>query len=232
MQNLTGRQFNILKHAIDIYIETAEPVSSKLLAKKYYPELSPATIRNEFQILEKNGYIYQPHVSAGRLPTDLGLKTLASSLFEQLDREVENFRKDFLENFNKKSDYFWGDLVEKISDITDSFAALSLENQFYHYGISELFSHIASAEPDDFIEIAENIENLENNFYQWKERLNICRPAIFIGKESPITSNKNISVIVNKIPCGRKNAFSIIIGPKRMKYEKNLAIIKSIEELF
>lgn len=67
---LTERQKRILLAVVKDYIESAEPVGSRTLSKKYFPLLSPATIRNEMADLEEMGYFYQPHVSAGRIPTN------------------------------------------------------------------------------------------------------------------------------------------------------------------
>ena len=62
--SLTSRQTQILKTIIDEYIETAEPVGSDALDKKYNLGVSPATIRNEMVALTKSGYLRQPHTSA------------------------------------------------------------------------------------------------------------------------------------------------------------------------
>ncbi|MFQ5914848.1 MAG: heat-inducible transcriptional repressor HrcA [Nitrospinota bacterium] len=67
---LTARQQEILMGVLTSFVETAEPVSSKTLARKYVQNLSPATIRNELAELTEIGYLQQPHTSAGRIPTD------------------------------------------------------------------------------------------------------------------------------------------------------------------
>jgi heat-inducible transcriptional repressor len=64
------RHRDVLIALIRTYIDSAEPVGSRVLAKKYFPNLSPATIRNVMADLEEAGYLAQPHTSAGRVPTD------------------------------------------------------------------------------------------------------------------------------------------------------------------
>ncbi len=64
------RHRDVLVALIRAYVDSAEPVGSRLLAKKYFPNLSPATIRNVMADLEEMGYLAQPHTSAGRVPTD------------------------------------------------------------------------------------------------------------------------------------------------------------------
>ncbi|SNR90566.1 heat-inducible transcriptional repressor HrcA [Desulfurobacterium atlanticum] len=71
---MTPRERDILLKIIELYIETGEPVGSRTLQKKYSMSISPATIRNVMADLEDKGFLYQPHTSAGRLPTDEGIK--------------------------------------------------------------------------------------------------------------------------------------------------------------
>ena len=66
---LTDRQHIILKAIIQNYLETGEPVGSRTLSKSTDLNLSSATIRNEMADLEDMGYIFQPHTSAGRIPS-------------------------------------------------------------------------------------------------------------------------------------------------------------------
>ena len=68
--HLTGRQQEILLGVLSNFVETAEPIGSKTLARKYVRNLSSATIRNELAELTDLGYLEQPHTSAGRIPTD------------------------------------------------------------------------------------------------------------------------------------------------------------------
>jgi heat-inducible transcriptional repressor len=67
---MDARQRDVLIALIRQYIDSAEPVGSRLLAKRYFKQLSPATIRNAMADLEEMGYLAQPHTSAGRVPTD------------------------------------------------------------------------------------------------------------------------------------------------------------------
>ncbi|HUU29926.1 MAG TPA: heat-inducible transcriptional repressor HrcA [archaeon] len=69
-EDLTERESGILEAVISNYIATASPVGSRTLARSLGLGLSPATIRNTMSDLEEKGYLYQPHPSAGRIPTD------------------------------------------------------------------------------------------------------------------------------------------------------------------
>lgn len=96
---LTNRQQHILWATVRHYIATAEPVGSKALVEEYDLGLSSATIRNVMGFLEKSGLLYQPHTSAGRVPSDSGYRIYVDKLItpylqdttrtEILAREVE-----------------------------------------------------------------------------------------------------------------------------------------------
>ena len=71
---LDERSKSVLLSIIDKYIEKAEPVGSRTIAKKHPEHLSSATIRNAMSDLEEKGFLSQPHTSAGRIPTDKGYR--------------------------------------------------------------------------------------------------------------------------------------------------------------
>jgi heat-inducible transcriptional repressor len=77
---LSEREEIILKAVIDLYVKSAEPVGSRLIAQRCNLGLSPATIRNTMQDLEERGLLQQPHTSAGRIPTDLGYRYFVDRL--------------------------------------------------------------------------------------------------------------------------------------------------------
>ena len=78
--NLSERKKKILSAVVDESIKTAEPVGSKALQEKYIQDISSATIRNELMALEEMGFLYQPHTSAGRVPTQEGYKKYVEEL--------------------------------------------------------------------------------------------------------------------------------------------------------
>src|SRR3990167_5539835 len=90
MTDLTARQLQILKAIIEEFIETAEPVASETLDKKYSLGISPATIRNEMVKLTTGGFLKQPHTSAGRAPTPMGLKYYVDKLMKPKELSVND----------------------------------------------------------------------------------------------------------------------------------------------
>lgn len=79
---LDERSRAIFRHIVDSYLETGEPLGSRSISRQLAVNLSPATIRNVMSDLEMLGLIYAPHTSAGRLPTDTGLRFFVDSFLE------------------------------------------------------------------------------------------------------------------------------------------------------
>jgi heat-inducible transcriptional repressor len=80
---LSERRQKLLRFIIDEYVTTAQPVGSSALVEKYHLPVSAATIRNEMAALEEEGYIAQPHTSAGRVPTDRGYRFYVEALMRE-----------------------------------------------------------------------------------------------------------------------------------------------------
>ncbi|MGO1316972.1 MAG: heat-inducible transcriptional repressor HrcA [Cellulomonadaceae bacterium] len=74
------RRLEVLRAIVEDYVQTREPVGSKMLAERHRLGVSPATIRNDMAALEDAGLIAQPHTSAGRIPTDKGYRTFVNEL--------------------------------------------------------------------------------------------------------------------------------------------------------
>ena len=74
------RRLAVLRAIVEDYVATREPVGSKVLVERHSLGVSPATIRNDMAALEEEGYIAQPHTSAGRVPTDLGYRLFVDRL--------------------------------------------------------------------------------------------------------------------------------------------------------
>jgi heat-inducible transcriptional repressor len=79
---LNERSREIFRLIVDAYVETGEPVGSRTLSRRGHLDLSPATIRNVMADLEDAGLLFAPHTSAGRLPTDAGLRLFVNGLLE------------------------------------------------------------------------------------------------------------------------------------------------------
>ena len=90
--DMDARKMRILRAIIDDYILTGVPVGSRTISKKYEMGLSSATIRNEMSDLEELGFLDQPHVSAGRIPSAkadcMWIRCCRPGLFRMIQRKV------------------------------------------------------------------------------------------------------------------------------------------------
>lgn len=103
---LDDRKKLILRSIIDDYINTAEPIGSRTIARKHELGLSSATIRNEMADLEEMGYLAQPHTSAGRIPSDKGYRLYVDDLLEVKDlplEEIESIKSALEVKINEMS---------------------------------------------------------------------------------------------------------------------------------
>lgn len=98
---LDDRKKKILYAVIRNYLETGEPVGSRTISKYTDLNLSSATIRNEMADLEEMGYIYQPHTSSGRIPSDQGYRLYVDAMMQEKDREVSQIKELLLEKEDK-----------------------------------------------------------------------------------------------------------------------------------
>ena len=78
--SLDDRKLDVLRAIVEDYVATQEPVGSKALVERHQLGVSPATVRNDMAVLEEEGYIRQPHTSAGRVPTDAGYRLFVDRL--------------------------------------------------------------------------------------------------------------------------------------------------------
>ncbi|HET7715442.1 MAG TPA: heat-inducible transcriptional repressor HrcA [Bauldia sp.] len=93
LQNLDRRSREIFRQIVESYLGTGEPVGSRHVSRKLPVSLSPASVRNVMADLESLGLIYAPHTSAGRLPTEFGLRFFVDALLEVGDLSVEERRQ-------------------------------------------------------------------------------------------------------------------------------------------
>lgn len=78
--SLDERKLDVLRAIVEDYVATEEPVGSRALVERHHLNVSPATVRNDMAVLEEEGYIRQPHTSAGRVPTDRGYRLFVDRL--------------------------------------------------------------------------------------------------------------------------------------------------------
>ena len=117
---LNDRKIEILQAIINNYIETAEPVGSRTIAKKYNLGISSATIRNEMSDLEEMGFILQPHASSGRIPSDMGYRLYVDHLMQkkELGEEEQRYLQSIISRDISQIDFLMEETAKALSVLT------------------------------------------------------------------------------------------------------------------
>lgn len=219
---------------IQEYTQTAVPVGSKILSEKYGFELSAATIRNDMARLEKEGFLFQPHTSAGRIPTDKGYRYFVEKVMgdEELSREDQRRLQAEVLKLKAQNKRFSRTTSKLLSSLSGSLVISGIENEFYDFGISELLENPEFREIDEFSRIAEALDYIDENVDSILRKLKDGETKIFIGKENPIRNISNCSMVVSPYTTkeGEKGLLAII-GPKRMRYAKNKSLLEYLGKL-
>lgn len=222
-------------------MKTAKPVGSSLVSKKAGFDLSPATIRNEMGKLEKTGYLTQLHTSGGRIPTDKAYRYYVNSLLKN-DDSLELKAKD-KSRIRQAFDGMPPDpreinkvVARVLSNLSENLVitGISQDEDFFKKGLVSLFEHPEFREFSEAFQLAKFFEEFENLF-QFIEREffnTLGMPhgvpvQIMIGKESPFRQIQHETVMCAKylLP-GDIIGLLTLIGPTRMDYEKNIALIR------
>ena len=221
------RQEKILKLIIKEYIRSAEPVSSKWISQKYKIDLSSASLRLEMAKLKNDGYLFQPYTSAGSIPTESAYRFFAKKLCSpRLSSKIEEeIEKAFLK---EKEEEMIEELGKLIALFSKGISLLFFENKIFWQGLSFLMSQPEFCMQKDAIEAIVVFENICDKIERIEEDLLInTEIKIFIGKSDPFICSKELSLIIG----GFKNGIVGILGPERMDYTTNIALVKKAKEM-
>ncbi len=232
---LTKRQKIILNTLIKEYIDNASPVSSQVLEESYNFNVCSATIRREMQLLTKEGFLYQIHISGGRMPTDKGYRFFVDHLIKKREEEEDQVGKPQLKELNKKKENLLKFVQSLLKAISTSSSTLSIayllnEDFLWKEGWTEILKEPEFKNSDtreSFLHLAKAIENYIKDFSQEKE----LDFKVFIGSENPVTNDKEFSLIISRCPVEKKeDSLIALLGPKRMGYQRNISLISSIKK--
>lgn len=232
------RKRRVLKAIVKHFIETAEPVGSNTILVSYKFHVSPATIRNDMMSLEKDGYIAQPHTSAGRVPTDRGYRLYVDEMADykaarQLAlKQLADIKEKYAAEQVREHLY---DAVNLLARATNSvsFATTPDNPRTFFLGMSNVlkqpeFSH-NSVNASEVIEVLER----SDNFVTTLKNLQISdkNARTFIGEENIIEQIQSCSIIVVKYQKSGFEGYLGVLGPKRMNYPFNIVMVEEIKKL-
>ena len=221
------RQELILKTIIKEYIKTAVPIGSEGLVEKYNLDISSATVRNEMADLEEAGFIAQPHTSAGRIPTEKAYNFYLENLSEKNLSDSE--AKIFQEALEKKEEMNFKQAAKMMAKISGNaiFWAFHRHN-LYYTGISNLLHQPEFSEADMVYDISGLIDRLDEIIGSIFNDLKFGS-QIMLGSKNPFSAH--CSAVISKYRLGDNIGLVGVLGPMRMNYEKNLALVKFINDI-
>lgn len=233
MNEITSRQAKILAAIVKENCESGQPVASADLVEKYAMGVSGPTIRNEMQALEKMGYITQPHTSSGRVPTDAGFRYFVNQLMDKFRltlKEQESLKHELFKLQSAHTE-IGRRLAKLLSEHSQQASFTLFPEETSAVGISNLLSNPALP-VEDAKEIAEFFDHLDEHADTMIAEFTGKGPSAKIGKEIQLSKKSDYSMIVSglTLPSGKKGVIGLI-GPKSMKYEKNLSLMEYIGKL-
>ncbi len=218
--SIGNREMQILDFIIRDYIKCGLPVSSGRIHEKTDIEAAPATIRNIMSELDEDGFLEQPHISGGRVPTDKAYRYFVDYLMEvkESDEIKEMDDGDLFEEINKT--------ISKATKLFTLTADFGVKKQLNFWGARRLLDEPEFADDG----LLRSFAGLFDNLYEIADvyRRQFEDETIFIGKENPLKETRMMSVVGGKIKnkVKKKDAVVLIIGPRRMNYEYNYSILR------
>lgn len=209
----------LLKIVVEEYVATAEPVGSQYLVDQHQLDVSPATVRNWFAELEDQGYLVQPHISGGRIPTEKGFRSYIEWFVQPkpalkrervvLEKAVESPQGERMKN-----------LAKALAELSGGATVISLgdANTFYT-GLSQLFAQPEFQDLARVVSITDVLDHLDETLHHLRGQSS--EPRALIGKESPFGPGSGM------ILASSNQAMIGIVGPLRMDYQSMMSLLSS-----
>lgn len=228
---ISERKKLILQTIIKEHVQTAQPVSSGLLVTKYKLDVSPATVRNDMMELEEEGYIFQPHTSAGRIPTAWAYEEEARILSEDGKRKhLKDSEKTALKEIFQNNETSLKQVAKLISEFSGSAIFWAFhKNSFFHTGLANLFSQPEFRQIENVCDVSEVIDKMEEIISGLFEELPLGT-KILVGENNPFGNFLSVTLLKYN-NSGQSGVFGIL-SPIRADYHHNLSLAEFIQDQF
>ncbi len=229
---MNTRREAILEAIVREYVETAEPVGSLVLVRKYEFPYSSATIRAEMAVLEERGYIKQPHTSAGRVPTDKGYRYFVK-MIEHEQKAVALREEDILKKriaaMHAQNERKFDAAALALAEMTRNVAFSTLGQEVYSHGLANLFRQPEFIDTDKVLGIADMIDNMSSLLCELPNTKDFM---VLVGSETPIGKSADASLVISRVdtPYGVRGYLGVL-GPTRMSYERVIPLVQRTREL-
>ena len=235
--HIAGRQHDILNAVIRQYIDTAHPVSSRDVASYTDFAVSPATVRSDLAELASGGFLYQPHTSAGRIPTEQGYRFFVDHLEPEDMMLASKEKKNIADAFRRTAaDEFAHELARALSEIAGTFAVAraSGPDSWHTAGFAEIFAEPEFRDADyvkSFGKFADRMEDEMEALFDGMENALREDVQILIGGENPRQCAQHFGMTLSywRHPKGF-HGFAALVGPKRTDYPRHRAALSAMRE--
>lgn len=234
---MNERQEYILSAVVKEYTTTGLPVGSQLIVQKHIKEVSPATVRNDMAFLEDEGYLVQPHISSGRIPSDKGYRYFIESMMEDRElnrRDQVQLQKELLQ-LKAKNVRMARTTAKLLAALSGNVGLSGVVNkeEFYEFGLRKLLEETSTDEQrEELCQLAEALDYIDEKVDLLLDELKEDQTKIYIGKENPISEISGYSMVVSpyKSKEGDRGVVAVI-GPKRMQYARNKSLVEYMKKL-
>lgn len=235
------RKLSILKAIIETFISQGGPVGSQYLLEEFDLSVSPATIRNDMMSLEKEGLIYQPHTSAGRVPTEQGLRFFVDQVMEepklklpleyvQKLAHVQKLKAQLMSQKVERAIYTSVGILAKMTNEV-SFATLPWLGETYYLGLANALKKPEFADSARFSTVVEVLED-QDHFLKLLESMELSHDiTVLIGRENILEAIQGCSLLATHYQIDNEYKGTIgILGALRMNYAHNVAAIHAVRD--
>lgn len=218
---LDDRKKKILSSVVEDYIISAEPVGSKTIMEKYNLEYSSATIRNDMKLLEEGGYLEQPHVSAGRIPSTKGYRYYVDNLMKE--KKLSMIDINYIDN----SISGFGDTEKLFEQAADVVSKILLRPTLLTMKTDDLLENIKIVKVSDkvllIVLMSKNgtIKDCIVKLTDELEESTIDELSQVLNKNLKGTPLENLNNVLNNIISKELSSFSFVLGKicESIKYE-------------
>lgn len=232
-----ARRKEILLNTIELYLNTAMPVSSDALRRVRKEDLSSASLRHVFSELEQSGFLTHPHTSAGRIPTDDGYRYYINTLMKKKNltpKETEFINKIYAIKVRELDDLF-EETSSLMSDVTHYASVVyfldDAGQKTYFKGLRYILEHPEFQDVHQAHMVLEVLEKKEELLKLIMSNFS-DKTRVYIGKECACPQMEHCSVVVSRYGSSRQRDGRLaLVGPKRMAYDKVIPLLDYISDV-
>lgn len=227
--SLDNRKISILFSVINEYLATAGPVASQAIVDAHVVDAGPATVRNEMAALEEEGYLAQPHASAGRIPTETAYRLYVTYLQQQQIALMDDVRDAVARVLAVEHEARM--IAKAIARAIAASAGQAIvvgvsHGDAYATGIAHLVVQPEFQDPEVLQAFSVAVDHLDETLGTLDTMLN-GSARVVLGSENPF--GRHCGTVATHLALPEGNMMTLgIVGPMRMAYDRHLGLIETV----